>query len=144
MHRLVSASVATLLALTLALPATSARADDEYVFEGVLEEGDVETSDAGQAASYVDFYDISVEEGEEIRFVVALESLFPWALIYDPSGTLIYGSPGSGEYSMQVDWKAPGTGTYKFGVAATYKDRQPYTLTISSLPPGTVQEYQRQ
>lgn len=143
MHRLVSASAATLLALTLALPANTASAE-EYVFEGVLEEGDLVTNDGGSAASYVDFYDITVEEGEEIGFNLALESLFPWALIYDPDGTLIYASPGGGDYSMQVNWKAPGTGTYKFGVAATYKSRQPYTLTISNLPPGTVQDYQRQ
>lgn len=139
MRRFTSVIAGALAALGLTLAAQVALAETR-ILEGVLEEGDLETSETGQAASYVDFHDVAAEEGDEFRIMVLLESYDPWFLIYDPNGTLIYSSSNKDdELYITLDWKAPGPGTYKFGVAALYKERrQPYRLVIAGLPPGTV------
>lgn len=137
--RHLSYAIGAVAALGLVLSADMALAENR-VLSGVLEQGDLETSETGQAASYVDFHDVTVKDGDEFRIMVLLESYDPWFLIYDPSGTLIYSSGKTGDdLYITLDWKAPGVGTYKFGVSALYKERrQSYRLVIADLPPGTV------
>ncbi len=132
-------AIGAVVTLGLALSADVALAEN-HILSGVLEQGDLETSETGQAASYVDFHELAVEQGDEFRIMVLLESYDPWFLIYDPNGTLIYSSGKRGDdLYITLDWKAPGAGTYRFGVSALYKEpRQSYRLVIADLPPGSV------
>jgi hypothetical protein len=125
------------LSLALAVPPVLALAD-EVVLEGVLEEGDLMMDGEGALASYKDLYEFSAVEGREVRLFVEMEDMQPHIAILDKTGKLIDKTMSNLYYYAQWDWKAPKAGTYQILITTTYKARQPYRLTFTDLPPGTI------
>jgi hypothetical protein len=117
---------------------------EEYVFNGMLQEGDQQMAGEGALAAYADSYDVGVAAGDEIRIFVEMQDMQPHIAILDESGKLVDRTISVLEYFAQYDWKAPAAGTYKILITTTYKADQAYRLTLSDLPSGTVQQYTRQ
>ncbi len=123
--------------LTVALPSGLALAE-EYVFDGMLEDGDQQMEGEGALAAYADVYTFSLNAGDEIRLFVEMEDMQPHLAILDESGALVDKTISVLEPFTQWDWKAPASGTYHVLVTTSYKADQAYRLTLSDLPPGTV------
>lgn len=143
MRCLISLSFATVLAAGL-LPASLASAE-EYIFDGVLQEGDTLSDGLGQAAAYSDVYTFGANEGDEFRFLLEMQDAYPQSLILDSSGARVADGNSGGSYAVQWDWRAPAAGEYRFVVTTLYIQQQAYRLTFTTLPPGTIPPpYQRQ